>query len=339
VLDQDMLSTVKSFLLFIVKMTLIFESIGALLLFFVWRARFFSNWAEAAYHAIFHSISAFCNAGFSTFADSLVRFSGDIWTNVVIALLIVFGGLGFLVIYDMYNKAKKKSIKQSAGTVGLRLQTKTVISMSLFLIITGAIFIYFSAGDGVLGFLSGTERAAVSLFQSVTTRTAGFNTCHISSLSASALFCMILFMFIGGSPGSTAGGIKTTTVAVLWAALRDGFRQKEHVEMCKRTVPTDVVLRALAILSSSVIIVVVFVFLLLYFEKKLFMDILFEAVSAFGTVGLSTGITPELSTQGKILISLLMFIGRVGPLTIGYAFVRQRPKTYYKYAEERVMIG
>ncbi|MFH1753993.1 MAG: potassium transporter TrkG [Candidatus Omnitrophota bacterium] len=339
VLDQDMLSTVKSFLLFIVKMTLFFELSGAIILFFVWRERFFQGWAETAYHAAFHSISAFCNAGFSTFTDSLVRFSGDIWTNASIALLIIFGGLGFLVIYDIYGKARKTLVERSRETIGLRLQTRTVIGMSLFLILAGAVVIYLSAGEGVFGSLSGKNAPLIAIFQSITTRTAGFNTCQISQLSVSALFCMILLMFIGGSPGSTAGGIKTTTVAVLWAALRDGFRQKENVEMHKRTIPTDVILRALAILLGSALVVVIFVFLLLYFERKAFIDILFEAVSAFGTVGLSRGITSELSAPGKILISLLMFIGRVGPLTIGYAFVRRKAQSHYKYAEERVMIG
>ena len=183
------------------------------------------------------------------------------------------------------------------------------------------------------------DKILVSFFQSVTSRTAGFNTCDIAGLSAASLFMITILMFIGGSPGSTAGGIKTTTVAVLWAAVISSFRQKEESELYKRTIPLEVVRKAVSVFLISLLIVVAFFLLLLYIEPERFKALLFETVSAFGTVGLSTGLTSLFSQKGKIVVTLLMFIGRMGPLTITYAFMRFRKPSRYAYAEERVMIG
>jgi len=178
-----------------------------------------------------------------------------------------------------------------------------------------------------------------SLFQSITARTAGFNTCNLSALSSASLLLMMILMFIGGSPGSTAGGIKTTTAVVLWSAVSGGFKQRENTELYKRTIPTDVIQKAISVFIVSLLVILVFCLFLLYFEKKFFLDVLFETVSAFGTVGLSRGITSQLSDKSKVLITLLMFIGRLGPLTIGYAFTKYKKPARYSYAEERVMIG
>jgi trk system potassium uptake protein TrkH len=338
VLDQEVVSTVKSFLLFIVKMTLLFECVGAVFLFAAWKGKFAGGLATA-YHALFHSISAFCNAGFSTFSDSLMRFSADLPTNVVICLLIIVGGLGFIAISDVISHIKNRLSRKVHKALRFRAQTKMVFAVSVLLILIGFVVIYFAEGQNSFRGLPQPTRLLISFFQSVTTRTAGFNTCDISALSAPVLLCMLVLMFIGGSPGSTAGGIKTTTLAALWAVIRSGFGQKENVEICKRTVPNDIIKKAITIFSVSLCTVLVFIALLLYFEKKLFVDIVFETVSAFGTVGLSTGITPQLSLKGKLLISLLMFIGRLGPLTMAYAFMPRKPAVQYKYAEEHIMIG
>ena len=179
----------------------------------------------------------------------------------------------------------------------------------------------------------------VSLFQSVTARTAGFNTCDFGALSSAALMVVIILMFIGASPGSTGGGIKTTTVAVLWSAIASGLRKRPDAELYRRTIPTEVIQKALSVLIISLVVVLAFGLVLLYYEKQPFASVMFETVSAFGTVGLSTGITPQLSTSGKVAVTLLMFTGRLGPLTIAYAFLRQRRPAQYRYAEERVMIG
>ena len=338
VLDQETLTDIKGLILFIVKMTILFELIGAIVLFALWKNRFLSiSWA--IYHSIFHAISAFCNAGFSTFSNNLMNFSNDIFTNTTICLLIIFGGLGFIVIKDIHGNIKDKFINGSMKPLRLRIQTRIVLLSTILLIVIGSVVIFFTEKDNTLISLDTKEKAAISVFQSITSRTAGFNTCDFSKVGATTLFLIMTLMFIGACPGSTAGGIKTTTLSVLWATIVSGFRQRENVEISRRIIPSEVVQKAITVLATSLMIVFIFTSLLLYLEKKMFIDVFFETISAFGTAGLSTGITPELSTKGKLLITLLMFIGRVGPLTVGYAFIKGSKKAKYYYAEERVMIG
>ena len=338
VLDQDEISTIKRFVLFIFKMTFLVEIIGALFLFFSWNGRF-ENKLITAYHALFHSVSAFCNAGFSTFSDSLIQFSDSFSTNFIISMIIIFGGLGFIVINDVFQKIKNRVLHRTKKIIQLKVQTKLVLGMSIFLILLGGIFIYFVESNQAFESLSLKSKIFVSLFQSVATRTAGFNSFDIPVLSSATLLFMIVLMFIGGSPGSTAGGVKTTTIAVLWATIKSGFKQNENVELHKRTIPNEIIKKAITILASSLMIILIFAISLACLEKFKFVDILFETVSAFATVGLSTGITPHLSISGKVLLSILMFIGRLGPLTIGYAFANRTIPARYKYAEERIMIG
>jgi len=323
---------VKDLVLFIVKMTVFFELIGALVLFFLWQGRFESK-LTCVYYALFHSVSAFCNAGFSTFTDSLMRFSQDTWTNFTIMALIILGGLGFTVVKDLFDSLRKKK------AVRFRVQTKVVLIVSFSLIVAGTIGFYLLENHHSLIGLKTKDKILVSFFQSVTSRTAGFNTCNISGLSTATLFMIMILMFVGGSPGSTAGGIKTTTVAVLAAAMVSGFRQKQESELYRRTIPFEVVRKAFSVFLISLFIVAAFFLLLLYIEQERFPDLMFEAVSAFGTVGLSTGATALFSQKGKIVVTLLMFIGRMGPLTITYAFLQPRKPPRYSYAEERVMIG
>ncbi|MCF7855753.1 MAG: TrkH family potassium uptake protein [Candidatus Pacebacteria bacterium] len=335
ILDQESLASVRHLALFILLMTLVLEGIGWLALFLAWLGHAGSP-LQAAYHALFHSVSAFCNAGFSTFSDSLAGFQSDLTTNLIVCVLIILGGAGFLVIRDLVEPFK---YRKDLRIKRLRIQTKIVLSTSLLLIVLGGTFIYLLEARASLAGASTPERILISLFQSVTTRTAGFNTCSIASLSSAVLFLMIVLMFIGASPGSTGGGVKTTTVAVLFAAVWGQFRQRQRAELYRRSIPTDVIIKALSVLCLSLVVVVGFAVLLLYIEDKPFMAVLFETVSAFGTVGLSTGITPDLSTGGKIVVTVLMFIGRLGPLTVAYAFSRKRTPPKYEFADERVMIG
>ncbi|MBU0672578.1 MAG: TrkH family potassium uptake protein [Candidatus Margulisbacteria bacterium] len=338
VLDQDLMSNVKNLVLFILKMTLILELAGALILFLLWGKRF-GNIFVSLYHAFFHSISAFCNAGFSTFSDSLIQFNNDMSTNLVIMFLVVMGGLGFLVIRDFYHNLRNFFSRTKDRRMKLRIQTKLVLRVSLLLIVIGTLLIFaFEKSRGFAG-LRYDNQLLISLFQSITTRTAGFNTFDIAKLSSATLFMMIVFMFIGASPGSTGGGVKTTTVAVLWSTLASALRQEENVRVFKRSVPNEVVQKVIILFVVSILLVVGFAMLLLYIEQKPMRDVLFETVSAFGTVGLSTGLTPTLSKAGKLVVTLLMFIGRLGPLTIGYAFARKRKPAKVVYAEEHVMIG
>jgi trk system potassium uptake protein TrkH len=246
--------------------------------------------------------------------------------------LIVVGGIGFIAIHEITHSSKRSKNKFS-------LHTKTVIITSLFLIGLGFLTILFFEFDGVLLKYSLSGKLWASLFQSVTTRTAGFNTLPIESLTSVTLTIMILFMFIGASPGSTGGGIKTTTFAVLLLSVKSVFKGEGSVKADRRTIPVASIIKALALLVSALILVSIVFLLLLFIEDKPYLSLLFETISAFGTVGLSTGITPDLTIQGKLLITLLMYIGRIGPLTMGLALTKEIMKEKIEYPETRVLIG
>ncbi|MFA5100132.1 MAG: TrkH family potassium uptake protein [Candidatus Omnitrophota bacterium] len=338
ILDQDTLGSVKNLVLFLVKMTVALELMGALFLFASWIGQFHSI-PKTAYYALFHSVSAFCNAGFSPFSDSLMSMRSDISTNVIICFLIISGGIGFTVIRDVTDNFRNKFVLRHEKLMRFKMQTKVVFAITALLILLGGCAFYFLEAQGSFAGFDTKGKIIASLFQSVSTRTAGFNTVDIGRLSASTLLIAMFLMFIGAAPGSTAGGVKVTTLAVLWATLVASFRQKEQVEIYKRTIPAEVIKKAITLFIFSAGIVFVFAAILVYTEHKEFLAVLFETVSAFGTVGLSTGITPSLTGKGKLIISLLMFIGRIGPLALAYAIIRYRRPAKYEYAEERVMIG
>jgi trk system potassium uptake protein TrkH len=338
VLDQSALSDVKNLVMYIFKMTFIFEFFGAVLLFLAWVGKT-GGVIKTVYYSVFHSVSAFCNAGFSTFTDNLMGFREDTTTNAVICVLIVLGGLGFMVIKDLQENFRNRltfSIKRKSQ---LKVQTKIVLWTSMSLIILGGAAFYFLEKNALFSEFSPKGKVLASLFQSVTARTAGFNSCDIAGFSLASLLVMMGLMFVGGSPGSTAGGVKTTTFSILWATLAGEFQSKNKVEMFKRTIPEEVIRKAAIIFFSSLVLVFLVQAGLLFTEKKMFSDTLFETISAFGTVGLSTGLTPALSLKGKLMITALMFIGRLGPLTVGYAFLKRRPSPKYEYASESVAIG
>ena len=314
----------------ILFITFTIESLGAILLF----SRFIRDysWPTALFNSIFHSVSAFCNAGFSTFSDSLVKYAGDPLVNVVITSLIIFGGLGFLVIIELFRpQGERKRI--------LSVHSKIVLTTTFSLIVFGTFFIFFMEYGNSLSTFSFGKKLLVSYFQSVTTRTAGFNTINIASLSAPVLFFMIFFMFIGASPGSTGGGIKTTTFGVLVATLWATLRSKESIEVFKRRLASRVIFKAISLAMISLLYLFVVFVVLLSTQKGSFLEILFEIVSAFGTVGLSMGFTSSLTILGKIIIIITMFIGRLGPITLALA-LSKRNKSLYKYPEEgNIMIG
>jgi trk system potassium uptake protein TrkH len=339
VLDQDTSASIRSLIAFIVKMTFAFEIAGAVCLYFLWRGRF-GDGVSTGYHALFHSISAFCNAGFSTFSDSLAGFIGDIPTNAAVCCLIVFGGLGFTVVRDVLAYVRKRLFSRTERVPNLRIQTRLVIAVSALLIVCGAVAFSVLEWNSSLSSLPLKDKILGAVFQSITARTAGFNTVDMSALSSAGLMLVMVLMFIGASPGSTGGGIKTTTFAVLAATVGSGLKRRANVELYWRTIPAEVVQKALSVLVVSIAIVLTFGALLLYFEREQrFGGILFETVSAFGTVGLSTGVTGSLSVPGKVVTTVLMYAGRLGPLTLAYAFLRFRKPARHRFAEERVMIG
>ncbi|MBN2434921.1 MAG: hypothetical protein JXK07_06605 [Spirochaetes bacterium] len=323
----------------ILKQILIFTAIletfitVLLLPFFMMRFPF----RKALWHSLFHAISSFCNAGFSTFSDSLCGFSGSYYLNIVISISIVFGGIGFLVIHDVVNNLRKKTIKK------ISVHTKIVLLTTILLILTGTIFFYNYEYNYILKNIPIGEKLTVSFFQSITCRTAGFNSIDIGKLQNNTLFFMIILMFIGGSPGSIAGGIKTTTLWVIAAIIISQLRRHEQIKFFNRAVSQSTAERATTLFILAMAIITTATLIVSGFEAHegnvCFLDVLFEMSSAFGTVGLSTGITTELNTVSRIITIIVMLTGRLGPLTFLAVFSEGYIKNKIKYPEEHIMIG
>lgn len=299
---------------------------------------------KAIYYGIFHSVSAFCNAGFSLFSNSFIDYHGDLLINGTLMSLIILGGIGFYVFLDLKQSIWKYNIRFLSH---LSFNSKIVFLTTLMLIVTGALIFYISESHNTLVEMNTTERILVSFFQSVTARTAGFNTVDISILSNTSLFFIIILMFIGASPGSCGGGIKTSTFTVLYSFVIAKFKNQNDVNLFKHRIPDETVSRAVSIAFFSIIMIVLFTLSLLICELRgispqdsrgQFLELLFEVFSAFGTVGLSTGITTGLSNLGKLLVSILMLIGRLGPLTVAIAFSSQK-RMKYRYPKENLLIG
>ncbi|MDD4223453.1 MAG: TrkH family potassium uptake protein [Candidatus Cloacimonetes bacterium] len=316
----------------IVLVTVILELIGALLLF----SRFHQDLSlhRAIYVSVFHSISAFCNAGFSLFSDNLAGFRDSAVVSLAVPLLIFLGGIGFTVIIDLFRFFFKRDKVRK-----LSLHSKIVLTTSGILILIGMIAYFVMEYQGTMNGFGIHQRLLSSFFQSVTTRTAGFNTINIGALSKGALLVSMVLMFIGASPGSTGGGIKTSTFSVLGLMMVSLLKGKRDISVFKRRIPLMDFREAAGLVFLSAVILFVIVVLLLQVEPFSFDKILFEAFSAFGTVGLSTGITSSLSPWGRILITILMYLGRIGPLTVIYAFAIRSRKTNINYAEETIAIG
>jgi trk system potassium uptake protein TrkH len=328
---------IKSIILF----TFIAEAVGAILLYIHWNGEM--GVGAALFAGLFHSVSAFCNAGFSLFTTSFMAYNTSWLMNTVIMLLIVVGGLGFPVIYEFITRFK---CRKSGKRFIFSLHTRMVLTTTAFLIFSGALLIYLLERNSGIAALSFSEKILASFFQSVTARTAGFNTLDIPSLGAATLFIILMLMFIGASPGSCGGGIKTTSLAVFFAIMKSKIKGMSSVSYWKRTLPEETVSRVLAIFILAVLTVAAGLLILLVTQggpnesiREYFLTYMFEAVSAFATVGLSMGVTSSLTISGKFVIIILMLLGRVGLLTIAYVVTRRKKKISYKYAEERVMIG
>lgn len=300
---------------------------------------------EAVWAALFHSVSAFCNAGFSLWADSLSAWRGDAWVNLVVMGLIVLGGIGFFVVHDLLRQARRFRF---AALRRLSVHSKLALATSLVLILLGAMFFWVLEAPRTLFGLPISEQILASLFHSVTTRTAGFNTVDVGALAPATLFGMTILMFIGGSPGSTAGGIKTTTVAVLVAAMWSRFDRRLRVNVFHRTLTERTVANTLAIFLGAAVVGVAGLFVLLLAEapeqpilgeEAVFLNHFFETVSALATVGLSTGVTDELSAEGRLIVTILMYVGRLGPLTVAAALGSSQPIDDWRYPETEVVVG
>lgn len=337
---QDIYKLVRSVVVF----TLATELTGAILLSIHWSREM--PLAQAMYHGIFHSISAFCNAGFALFSDSMMRYNGGWLLNLTICSLIIIGGIGFPVLYDLQAWFPGRKIRK----MRLSVQTKTVLLTSLALIVGGAVmFALLEKSSPILADRSLSEQILIPLFQSITCRTAGFNTIDIGALREVTIVMMIFLMFVGASPGSCGGGVKTTTLALMTQFTISRIRHKKRVNMFKKSIPEATVTRSMSLIILSIAIISLVMFMLLLSDSFIVINggqsrihalqYLFETVSAFGTVGLSMGITSYLTTWDKYWIVLIMIIGRVGVLTFSYIVVGSDATIGKEYSEENIMIG
>lgn len=333
---------IGSFLKRLVLWTLVIESAGAALLHFLDPQGF------PAFSSIFHAVSAFCNAGFSLQPDSLVAWRGNWGVNLVFMLLIIIGGIGFSVIVEsqMWLTAKFTAPARHGRIVSW--YTKVVLKTTLFLIIAGFVVLLLAEALGTHKDISLSEKVLSALFQSVTCRTAGFNTLNIYHMTNVSLLFMIILMFIGGAPGSCAGGIKVTSFRVLIAFVVAQLKGRKQVVIGKFAVTEDTLNRTLLLTVFAGLILLLTTLLLNITEganiphpetRGLSLEIFFEAISAFGTVGLSTGLTPKLTSWGKVIITLLMFVGRLGPIVFLAAIQTYQKEKFYRWPDENLLIG
>lgn len=361
-LNQDSFSGMVELIKRIFKYTIIFELTGALLL----AIRFIPEYGTktGVFYSIFHSISAFCNAGFDIIGgNSLARYSSDVLINITIMSLIIIGGLGFTVWSDIF-KTLKKTLKEKLKIRRMwkefSLHTKIVLITTLILLVSGTIFIYGLEHNNVTVMANDTQGTKIlkSAFQSTTLRTAGFSTIQQQELTTAGKFVSICYMFVGGSPASTAGGIKTTTLAILILCVIKFILGRNEINVFKKNISFEVLRRAIVIFAISIFIVIIGIFGLLISEISIqeemysstiaefrtfnFMDIFFEVISAFGTVGLSLNVTAYLSALGKFIVACLMIIGRLGPITISIALFKNRKEkneNSLAYPKGNVIVG
>jgi trk system potassium uptake protein TrkH len=340
VIMQDVLDTSSSqellgLVVDIIRFTFVIEFIGALLLTIGFYQEGFEI-GQSMYYGFFHAISAFCNAGFALWNNNLEDFKFVPLIHFTIAGLIILGGIGFSVMKDMAGMLQQRRTFRS-----LTVHTKIVLVTNTVLLLFGTLYFFF--GEFLHSFqdFSNWEKFQLAFFQSTTTRTAGFNTLNLTSLQPHCIYMMILLMFIGASPGSTGGGVKTTTFAVLLQSVTTTLKGKQEVEFFERKVPAQTVVKSIAIFIISLIVVSVGVLVLVRVEPdKSFLSLLFEVVSAFGTVGLSLSVSPFLSVMGKLCIITMMYLGRVGPLTLVLAVgSRVVLPSKVEYPEGKVLIG
>lgn len=316
-------------LLFIV---FIIESIGAVILTtqFIGQMSFW----KAIYYGIFHSISAFCNAGFALYSNNLEGFKSNIVINLTIGYLITLGGIGFAVITSFITVVRN-------GIDRFNLTSKMAILISIILTFGGMVlfFILEYSNPNTIGDLNIFQKILASYFQSVTLRTAGFNTVPLGDLRSSTIFISCILMFIGASPGSTGGGIKTTTFGVIMFYVIGIAKKRENIEVFNRRIDWEILNRALAILVIAITYVAFIITCILVIDNFSMEQVVFEVISAFGTVGLTLGITPNLSVISKLLIIITMFVGRLGPLTFALAIGESKKKAISKYPKENILVG
>jgi len=323
----------------IIATTMIFEITGIFLLLPVFVPDYGFN--QGLWLAIFHSINSWNNAGFGLFKDNFIGYQTSVPLVLVVSVLIIFGGIGYQVILEMYIWLRDRLLRKPERII-FSLDFKVATSTTLILLVTGTIAFFFIElrNPATFGDLNLGNRLLAAWFQSVTTRTAGFNTIDIGQMTTAGLFLTIAFMFIGASPGGTGGGMKTTTLRILTSCTKAILQGKEQVLLYERKIPVTLILKAIGVVVGSVATVMISTILIALAEPELdFIKILFEAVSAFATVGLSTGITPSVSAAAKVILIVTMYVGRVGILLLMAALLGNPRPTSVQYPEENLLVG
>ncbi len=332
--NADDSEEISSFLKKIVYTVVFIESIGGILLTYIFMKELNFSFQKALFYGVFHSISAFCNAGFSLFTNGLEGFSQNIMLNLTISYLIILGGIGFAVITSFVTVIRKDINR-------FNLTSKLAILISIILTFGGTILFLLMeynnpSSIGNMGFL---EKLTVSFFQSVTTRTAGFNTVPLANLESGTVFLFLILMFIGASPGSAGGGIKTTTIGVIAFYVIGVVKGRKQTELFNRRIGWEIINRAVSVLFLSILYISIITIIILTIESFDFEKVIFEVISAFATVGLTLGITPDLHWFSKVLIIITMFVGRLGPLTFALAIGESKKKEEYEYPKENILVG
>jgi len=338
-MDTPELAGARSLVISIITMTLVFEIGGMLGFALVFMDEF--DPAAGLWLSVFHSISAFNNAGFSLFPTSLVAYQHSAWINLIVSLLVVGGGIGYQVIMEAVMWTRHRALRRR-GRSGFTLHFKIVTSTTVTLLVLGTLALVATEFNNPATLAAATppQKLLMAWFQSVISRTAGFNSIDIGAMKNSSLFIMIALMFIGASPGSTGGGVKTTTLRILLVCTRMVLQGKDEVLCYQRQIPASRVLKAIGVVVGSALTVVTVTMMISASNPDLtFIDVLFESVSAFATVGLSTGITPELSGFSKCVIIATMYIGRVGVLLFMAALLGDPKPSAVQYPEEDLLVG
>lgn len=327
------LGDIRRVLLGVAILSLVFEALAAVSLTTRLMGSYEESLGRALYLGVFHAVSAFNNAGFALYEDSLIGFVSDWWFVLTIGITVIVGGIGFPVLLEVWQEKRQPS--------RWSLHTKLTLAMTGGLLIVGAVMVLALewTNPATLGDLSSPGKLLAGFFQGLTPRTAGFNSLDYAAMRETTWLGTMLLMFIGGGSASTAGGVKVTTIALIGAMVLAEARGEENVNLMNRRVPGPAQRQALSVVIVGVAAVTAGAFFIMAMSKGALAPSLFEAVSAFGTVGLSTGITTELSNGGRLIVIALMFAGRVGPITLGAALAMREHRRLYKLPEERPIIG
>lgn len=339
--DSENLSGAHGLLRPIIFFTLAFEAIAAIGVYSLWGDTPFQSNEEKIFHSVFHAVSAFNNAGFSLYVDGLhtegLRHLYIL--HLLVAITIFFGSLGFPAFKDMFNRHNIKQ-RMAQPWKKWKLSTRIAFFTGLFLVFAGALVFYLLEKDNTLKGMRPVEAAITSIFQSTTTRTAGFNTVNIANLNIQTIFIFLFLMFIGASSGSTGGGIKTSTFVIIFIALWGTVKGKRQFTLGERNIPKEILLKAFSIFIFSATFVFLVIFALTFTDgDKPLITLIFETISAFATVGLTMGITMSLSVAGKLILVLTMFAGRVGLLSLALSLSSEEDNVNFRYPDTHIMIG